>query len=104
MPADKIVSPKFPQGRVQRKFPDPFRRPSIDLGGGPAPKHRDWQTVRVTDIKAGDIIPGLGLVTHTEETLVLGDEVPWSVVVYGGDSNVKVYSGHDTVYAFTADT
>ena len=103
MPADKIVSPSFPQGRVQRAMPKPFARPSISLGGaGPVP--RTWKSVRVTDIKRGDNIPGLGIVTDIKENMLFSSDRPWTIEIYGGEDNVKVYSGHESVYAFTADT
>lgn len=108
MPADQISgfprqTPNMPQGRIQRRLPTPFARARIDLGGE-APKHRDWRQVPVVDLQPGDTVPGIGLVSRVVRNFDIDADMPWIVVVEGGDENVKSYPGNDIVYAFTADS
>lgn len=105
-----IQLPAKPPAQIRQGMPQPFQRPSIDLGGGSEIK-REWRTLAVTEIAEGDIIPGIGVVTYVEEYIKLPEttlssrsdqRTAWTVTIRGGEGNERVYQGHETVLAFTA--
>jgi hypothetical protein len=61
------------KGRGSKKIPDPFQRPSIDLGGGPKVK-KDWQWINANELSEGDIIAGEGVVLEIKTQFQYGDE------------------------------
>ncbi len=94
-------TPSHPQ--VRRKMPDPFQRPVIDLDGGRAVK-RSWRTVLACDLKAGDTVPGIGLITSVVESVVkTGERYEWPVTVEGGVGIRRVFKGSDQVLAFVPE-
>lgn len=87
--------------QVSKKMPAPFSRPSITIGGASGPK-REWRTVRVVDLREGDIVPGIGrLYAVAERIHDDNDNYNWTVLVTGGLNLTRVYAGNDTVWAFT---
>lgn len=101
-------------GKTQRKMPAPFSRTSINLGGDPQTK-RSWGHVLAVKLKAGDVVPGVGVLTDVVEgdVTVISDHcsechheddptVIWTVTVTGGDGNTKTFKGEEQVWAFTA--
>jgi hypothetical protein len=88
--------PAHPQVRVKGR-PSPYARPSVSLTGAAAVKRR-WATVPVTDLAAGDTVPGLGLL----HLIVVNWNEPFTVAVTGADGAHARYPGDATVFAFTA--
>ncbi len=97
-----LRDPAPPPGRIRRTKPAPFRRPSITIGG--ATQLRQWRTVAVRDLTAGDILPGVGRIDRIDETVVTGGDhaIAWTITVHGGAGNSARYHGTDEVWAFTA--
>lgn len=99
---------KVPQGRVQRKVPKPFSRPSVAIGGKPE-ERREWRNIPAHALGEGDVIPDLGLVTQVDEAAwntktVSRDEpisVHWTITVTAGENNTRVYNGEDQIWCFT---
>lgn len=76
-------------GKVRVK-PPAFQRDSVDLG-----RHgRTWQTLEASELEAGDIIKGSGLVEYvssTEAEVTVG--LVWRAVVqYKPDDKVEAFS------------
>lgn len=92
------MSEQFP--RVQRRIPPPFARPSVNLGQEPGVR-RDWRNVPVAAIRAGDLIPGIGLVTLVKTAFNVEAQMPYTVTIEGGEDKVHTFAGNDMVYAFT---
>jgi hypothetical protein len=84
-------------------MPRPFQRPSVHVAGAPAASlRREWREIPVTDVRAGDVVPGIGLVESVSEDVsenVSGRT--WTVTLVGGDGNLMVLPGEHTVNAFT---
>lgn len=68
--------------------PKPFTRPSVDLG---KPAERVWQTIRVSDLSPGDIVPEKGEVVSHAPTLARGVQA------------VQFFSGHIEYYDHFAE-
>jgi hypothetical protein len=108
---NRIPVNNLPNGRVVRKVPKPFARPSITIGTPPT-ERREWRTVRAYEIREGDVIPGLGMVTRAEEINsspkagsgldpeVIADSVVWQVYVWAGEDNMATYQGNTEVWCF----
>lgn len=96
--------------QVRRKLPAPFSRPRIDLDAGTRVK-RSWKDTPVTEIQAGDVVADIGRVESVVETIELPGanentpltDLPWRVRVYNVMGDYWDFSGHQRVYAFTAD-
>jgi hypothetical protein len=100
MEINRINIPKVPDVRVGKKMPKPFARPSITIGAGTR-ERREWVTCKIIDIRPGDILPGVGLVSTVSEKLDT-EAKSWTVTVTGGLDQTRVYQGNETVWAFTA--
>ncbi len=94
----RIDVPRLPSGRIQRKMPDPYTRPSISVGTPPE-QRRQWRHVLACDLRAGDTVPGVGVVgpVHEDHT---GGPQGWNVRVEGGDGKTVVFSATASVFAF----
>jgi hypothetical protein len=101
MPANQIPTPSFPGGRIQRAKPTPFQRPSIDLSGPPVAR-REWKVVSVLDIRAGDILPGVGEVGQVTSVFAPDEDRPWLVTLTGVHGNATTFAGTERIYAFVA--
>lgn len=109
---NRIPVPDLPNGRVVKKVPQPFQRPSISIGRSAQDK-RDWRSIPAHALKPGDTIPGLGTLYSVEENLstpeagsglaadAVADQISWTVTVEGGLHNRRTYPGDHTVWAFT---
>ncbi len=107
--ATRIDVPGGPGGSIRRKIPAPFARPSISIGdSGP---RREWRRVAADELKIGDIVPSVGrLVQVHEEVYVpsaseytlegIAELTSWTVTVIGVEGTVRVYQGHEVVFAF----
>ena len=89
--------------RVQQKRPNPYQRPSLNVGGSTV--SREWRTVQAHTLKAGDTVPGIGVVTSTQEKVQASLRAAagadgWTVVVEGGHGNRRSFTGYDLVLAF----
>lgn len=110
----RIPVPGLPNGRVQRKIPKPFARPSITIGGCEPTERREWANVPAHQLRAGDIVPGIGRLFEVTEGVTspaynsglpwreVADLVSWTVTVKGGVANTRTYQGGEAVWAFTA--
>lgn len=108
----RLPVPNLPSGRVQRKVPAPFTRPSISIGTA-IQERRQWRTVPAHAITQGDTIPGLGTVCEVVEEVKqyradqlgrgigMKPRVLWTVTVAAGDGNERVYAGEEQVWCFT---
>lgn len=113
---NRLAIPSLPSARTRSKFrPKPFARKSITINASiPPAERREWTTVAVTDIKVGDIVPGVGRVFEVKESIhtprahsgltaaEIADQISWTVTIKGGVSNERIYQGNDTVWAFTS--
>jgi hypothetical protein len=111
----RVSVPNLPNGRVVRKVPAPFQRPSINIGGTPQVR-REWRNVPAHALKAGDTIPGVGTLYRVQETLTtppagsdrtpdtIADQITWTVTVEGGLRHTRIYQGSETVWAFSSET
>lgn len=103
MDVQRLSVPSSPGGRVQRKIPAPYERPSIAIGGGAAASEkREWRQTSVMDVKAGDTVPDIGVVTEVTHTELDAETLDWFVRITGGQggSNAKYFHGSDSVLAF----
>jgi len=87
-------------------MPDPFRRPRIDLDGA-RHERREWRHILASDIRTGDIVPGIGRVHTVDEDLsVLSSPdiatTSWTIAVTGGVNNRRVFNGQELVMVFAA--
>jgi hypothetical protein len=109
---NRIAVPSPPRTTVRKKMPAPFQRPRISVGGGAAQAKREWRVIPVTDVREGDILPGIGYVETVMENVAMPDfdqvaagaalDPVWTVIVTGGEDNRRVYNGNDEVHVFTA--
>jgi hypothetical protein len=102
MKAQRIDVPSLPNGRVQKKIPTPFARPSISIGGAGPVEKREWRAVLACKLAEGDIVPGVGVLDTVDEQVTTADdiEIRWTVTVTGGDDNRRSFDGNDQVWAF----
>lgn len=89
--------------RVQQKRPNPYQRPSVNVGGSPLP--REWRTVQAHTLQPGDTVPGIGVVTSTKDKVqarlrAASGSDGWTVVVEGGHGNRRTFTGYEMVLAF----
>lgn len=96
--AARIDVPRLPSGRVQRKMPAPFARPSISIGVPPH-QQREWRHVLACDLGEGDTVPGLGLLGVIRETHSGGAD-GWSVHLEGAEGRAATFSATASVFAF----
>jgi hypothetical protein len=72
-------------------MPQPYQRPSVDIGGSAA--RRDWREVMVRRIEVGDILTKYGLVTDLIEDT-------GSIILKFKNGTSLTFQSGDTVTAF----
>jgi hypothetical protein len=108
--ATRITTPGGFGGRIRRKMPAPFERPSINVGSNEP--RRQWATVMSDQLKAGDIVPSVGRIVSVDEEFYvpgpgsgltfegIAEMTSWTVTVRGAGGIIRVYQGGEPVFAF----
>lgn len=102
-----ISGAPYSHPNVRKKVPNPYQRPSISVGGTQV--KRQWAEVRVHDLAAGDVVPGVGLIADVREDITvpdhLDDKTPivWKVTITNAFGKTFTYPGEHTVMAYTPE-
>jgi hypothetical protein len=75
----------LPKVSTRRVIPAPFRRDRVT---GASHHGKEWETVRASGVRAGDIITGIGLVVNAEQRLVFTD-----IKAFGDEAVVRKWGG-----------
>lgn len=74
------------------KIPTPFKRLSIEIGN----HTREWRTVKVRDLRVGDVVPEFGLIHE------IAHYADGMYVRHGDDNHTSIFNPSAECFAFTS--